>query len=118
MHCRPVTLSARVTVKTSPRAKPRELQNTQEIIKTKMTKSDNQITVNCGFTYPGILGDFSSMHVSVSMTIPADTAKIKTAEDMRTVVDPYNELVGTYVTNTLSKACVQLGKPDPFGSTE
>jgi len=83
-----------------------------------MTESNNNITVGMGFKYPGILGDYSSMDVHVSMTIPADTQNLTDQESLAAVVDPYRDVVGEYVMRTLNDACRQVGKEAPFGEME
>lgn len=81
-----------------------------------MVNSDNKLTINMGMTYPGILGQYSSLHINVGMTVPADTENIKTQEEFDAAVDPYKELVANYVMDGINEACREVGLEEPFNN--
>lgn len=110
--------TASVTVRLYSRLSPKEPYTlmTHETTELGPTRSaeNGSVSFSTDVTVPEIFGAYSSIRVSVGVTVPADTAHLRTVKDLETVLEPYSDMVAEYVAGTIDKAFTSLGKPSPF----
>ncbi len=109
MNIGTVVVTINVTRKTSPRAEPEVMLNRTFNQEKIVTKSDGQIQFGVTATIPGVFGAYSSMGVSVSMTIPADTVGILSKEDLKKTLGEREDAVVGYMQSSVNEVCVSAG---------
>lgn len=88
------------------------------VFKTKeldfiMTQSTGQISLGTEMLYPNIIGDYSSLRVTVGIVVPADTAGIDYVK-FKAAADPYKDIISQYMMETINESCTLVGKAAPF----
>jgi len=110
-----IRLDVRVYYRLSPKETYKLMKHDTHSIATAAQSGEGSVTFSTDMTVPDIFGSYSSIRVSVGISVPANTAAIRTTEDLAQILDSYSDIVAEYAIGTINKAFTGTGKPAPFG---